>query len=468
MNRLALVAAALLALALLALPPLVGSMTEAHVRERVAAIDASPSVGAEVTSFQRGWFRSRATIELELVPPGVAAASGAAGAPLGAFAALPIVVELAHGPVAVLDGVHFGWSKAIARADAAASGIADLEQTLGVPYLFEFRSRTSYLGNLAFDADVPPFELPFLEALLTFSGATFAGTFDTPHLVADAQIGSAALASPTGTFAVSGLQATVDNVLRSQLVLPGESTFSIASISATGPLQGTAPTFEATNLRVRSNVAVDAAGALLDMRVNYDLDSIRLDESEITSGVMELRMRNLDVAAIEAYSALARDAAAIGSDPAAIVASLGPQLERALKAGPSVVLDPLRFRYNDEPFEGRVEITTNTARLPPAGTLSLDNWLMLLSLVNVNADVRVSKTLASNLAMLAARLQLAGDFSIPADQLDYMVEAQSGLMLAILTSQGVLIEDGDDYRSSLDFTDGALTLNGSLLPFGLP
>jgi uncharacterized protein YdgA (DUF945 family) len=38
----------------------------------------------------------------------------------------------------------------------------------------------------------------------------------------------------------------------------------------------------------------------------------------------------------------------------------------------------------------------------------------------------------------------------------------------MLVGQGVLVEDGDVYRSSLDYTDGALTLNGSPLPFGLP
>ena len=467
MNKLALVAAALLVLTLLALPPIVGSITEARVRERVEAIDASPSVAAELTSFDGGWFRSRATIELALAPDGVAALPDAAGAP-GGLGLLPIVVDFAHGPIAVLDGVHFGWSKAIVRADAAAPSIADLEQTLGVPYLFEFRSRTCYWGKLDFDADAPLFELPIVDALLTFSGATLAGTFDAPRLVADAQIGSVALASPTGTFTVSGLQATVDNVLRSQYVLPGESMFSIASISASGPLQGAAPTFEATNLRVRSNVEVDAAGELFDMRVNYDLDSIRFEDHELTAGAVELRARNLNAAAIEAYGALVSDAAAIGSEPASIVASLGPHLERALKAGPTVALDPVRFRYDDEPFEGRIEITAKPARLPPAGTLSLDNALMLLALLDVNAEIRVSKTLARNLAMLTARLQLAGDESIPPDQLDYVVEAQSGVVLTILVGQGMLIEDGDNYRSSLDYTDGALTLNGGPLPFGLP
>ncbi len=463
MNKLALAASALLVLTLLALPALVGSVTEARVRERVAAIDASPNVGAEVTSFDRGWFRSRATIELELVPPNAAAQS----APLGAFGMLPIALELAHGPIAVLDGVHFGWSKATARADRSAPRIADLEQTLGVPYLFEFRSRTSYRGNVAFDADAPPFELPISEALLTFSGATFGGTFAAPRLAADAQLGSVTVASPTGAFSVSGLQATLDNELRSQYVMPGQAAFSIASISATGPVHGAVPTFAASNVRVRSNVEVDASGSALDMRVNYDVDSLELGASEITAGTAELRVRKLDVAALEAYGALVRDAAATGSDPVAVLASLGPQLERALKAGPSLAIDPLRFRHDGEPFEGRIEITADPSRLPAAGISSVDSVLAALWLVDVSAEARFSKTLATRAATMMAALQLGNDPSIPPEQLDYMAEAQAGLMLTMLAGQGMLVDDGDSYRTSLDYTDGALTLNVSA-PLGLP
>jgi uncharacterized protein YdgA (DUF945 family) len=217
-------------------------------------------------------------------------------------------------------------------------------------------------------------------------------------------------------------------------------------------------------LKVNSDVSLDSAGELLDMRVTYDVDSVRLQENDVTGAAIGLSVRNVDVAALEAYSALAADAA---DDPAQLMAALGPHLERALKAAPSMTLDPLRFRYEDEPFEGRIEVTTNTARLPPAGTLSLDNPLLMLGLVNTDADVRLSKPLAAKLAALAARLQLSGDGSIPADQLDYMAEAQSGLMLTMMVGQGVLIEDGDGYRTSLQLRDGAISLNGNPLPFGL-
>jgi uncharacterized protein YdgA (DUF945 family) len=455
MNKPAIVAAALLLVALFAAPGVVGSVTEARVRERVAAIDASPTATAEVKSFDRGWFRSTARIELSLVPD--IAQSADVTDDLGPFSRLPVAIDFAHGPIAVLDGVHFGWSKLVARPDPEAPSVTDLQQTLGVPYLFEFRGRSSYLGALTFDADAPPFMLPIDEALLTFSGAALAGTFARRHLEGDVRVGAVELTSATGGFAVRGMYATADNDLRSQYGMPGQASLSIESIEAGDATQGATPLFEAKNLKIDSDVALDAAAELLEGRVNYALDSVRVEDTEVTAAALGVAVRNVDVATLEAY----------GADPATIAAALGPHLERALKAGPTITLDPLRFRYDNEPFEGRIEITTNTQRLPPAGTLDLDNPLLLMGLVNADATVRVSKPLAGELAALAARLQLAADVSLSPEQLEYMAEAQSGLLLTALVGQGVLIEDGNDYRSSLQFRDGTITLNGNVVPLGL-
>jgi hypothetical protein len=460
------VAAALLVLVLLALPGAAGWMTEAAVRQRVAAIDASPTASATVVAFDRGWFHSSAKITLGFVPDNISQLAGLANG-LGPLAALPIAVEFAHGPVAVLDGVHFGWSKMIARPDNAAPGLGELTQTLGVPYLFQFRGQTSYFGSFAFDADAPPFTLPVDEALLTFSGGTLVGTFGGRHLDADAQVGSVEFTSPTGTFALRGLYASADNELRSQYVMPGATSFAIERVSLVDALQSATPIFEAANLRFASTVNIDASAELLDVSTTYELDSLRAADTEITAAALGLTLHNLDVATLEAYSAAVTDAAAAGADPDSLAAALGPHLERALQKGPTLTLDPLRFRVDSEPFEGRIEVTTNPQRLPPAGTLTLDNPLLLVGLVNTDADLRVSKALATQLATLAAQLQLGNDGTVPPDQLEYMAEAQSGLMLTMLVGQGVLVEDGDGYRSSLQFRDGSLTLNGNPLPFGL-
>jgi uncharacterized protein YdgA (DUF945 family) len=248
--------------------------------------------------------------------------------------------------------------------------------------------------------------------------------------------------------------------------MPGEASLSIESITATGQLQSAMPLFEATNIKIESDVYIDTSGELLEMRVDYGLDALRLEDNEIAAGALGVTVRNVDVAALEAYSAAAAEAASSG-DPTTILVALGPHLERALQAAPSLTLDPIRFRYDDEPFDGRVEITTNTPQLPAAGTLSFDNPLFILGLLNVDANLQVSKALAAELATLSAKMQLGSDPSIPLDQLDYMAEAQSGLMLTMLIGQGVLVEDGDGYRTSVQLTNGAVTLNGNPLPFGL-
>jgi uncharacterized protein YdgA (DUF945 family) len=467
MNKLLIAAAVALVLLLLGLPAVVASVTEARVRERVAAIDATSTAAAEVTAFDRGWFHSKANIVLSLVPdpaqlgnvpPGVLGVSSAPPP-------LPLAIEFAHGPIAVLDGVYFGWSKWIARLDTEASGVTELQQTLGVPYVFEFRGRTGFGGNLAFDADAPAFELPVDEALVTFSGATIDGTFDGGRdLEARMHIPAVDFTSPTGTFLVNNLRASADNEIVSRYVMPGMATLSIERISISDAFQGGMPVFEVANLAVSSDTTLDASGALLDSRMVYGLDSMRMAESEVTSATIEMSVRNLDVAALEAYSAAVDDPA----NPVDPMTALGPHLERALRAGPSLALDPIRFALDAEPFDGRVQVSTNVARLPQAGTISLDNPLFLLGLVDTTANVRMSKALAQNLAELMARVQLGSDGSVPADELEYLAEAQAGLTLTLLVGQGVLVEDGEAYVSSLDFSDGALTLNGNALPFGLP
>jgi uncharacterized protein YdgA (DUF945 family) len=471
MNKLTLAAAAVLAIVLLALPRIVGSMTEARVRERVAAIDASPAAAATVQSFDRGWFTSTAKIDLMLVPDAAAAVAADGAIPGNPFlggAPLPIEIQFAHGPVTVLGGVHFGWSKMIARADPTVAGIGELQQTLSVPYLFEFRGRTSYGGTLAFDADAPAFALPIDEALLTFSGATLAGTFAGRRLDADANLGALEFASPTGTFAVSDVWASADNELRSDYVMPGKTTLQIGKVSIIDALGGTAPTFEAANLLIASDTTLHAAEALLDLTVSYDLAALRVDENELTGATLGFALRNVDVAALEAYGAAMRDAAATAGDPAVAITMLGPQLERALQSGPTVTLDPIRFRFDNEPFEGRVELTTNISRLPPAGALNLENPLQVLGLFDSTAAARTSKPLALQLATLVAKMQLGSDPSLPPDQVAYMAEAQAGLMLTLLTAQGVLVDDGNGYSTEIGFVDGELTLNGNALPFGLP
>ncbi len=467
MNKIVAAVVALVAVLSLALPPLLGTLTESRVRERIAAINGNGVITAEIKSFDRGWFGSKAKIEFAL-SPGYIAQLAASGRPVDALGKRAIVaVDFAHGPVAVQKGVHFGWSKMVARLDPETTGLAEIEQELGVPYIFEFRGRTGFGGGVAFDADVPPMDVPSGDAQFKFSGATLDGSYVGNQLVSNARIESFEVASRTGTFMLHNLRARTDLEILSQNLAPGNAELSIDSVSALDPLQGSTPIFQAEQLKVTSGMSRNAAGTLLDMQFNYGLNRVRVADSEVTDAALGFAVHDIDVLAFEHYSQTVRQVgtSATPPDPQTALAALAPEIERALASKPRLVIDPIRFKFNGEPFEGRAEITTDPAKLPPGGIANLDPSV-ILGLVNSNADVKLSKPLARRLVALAAEMQFRGDTRIPPEQLKYMAEAQAGLMLVQLVSQGFLLEDGEVYRAALRYVGGVLTLNDKPLPFG--
>ncbi len=468
MNKIVVAIVALVAVLLLALPPALGTLTESRVRERITAINDNGVLIAEVKSFDRGWFSSTAKIEIALSPSYLSQVAPSGG-PADVFGRrATIAVDFAHGPVAVQKGVHLGWSTMVARLDPATAGLAEIEQQLGVPYIFEFRGRTGFGGGVAFDADMPPMDVPTGGAQFKFSGATLDGTYAGNQLVSNTRIDSFEFASPGGTFVLRNLRLKTDNEVVSQNLAPGSGGLSIESISAIDPLRGSTPFLQIDNLKLASAVTLDAARTLLDVKVTYGLDRVHVAENEVTGAVVGLAVHNLDVETYQHYVATMRQLATTSTpaDPEAAAARVRADVQRALAAGPTLVLEPIRFAFDGEPFEGRAEVTTDPAKLPPGGLTDVDPSV-LMGLMNGNADVKLSKALARRLVALAAEMQFRGDPRMPPEQLKYMAEAQAGLMLVQLVGQGFLVEDGEVYRAALRYADGALTLNDKPLPFGL-
>ena len=470
MRRVAVFALAAVALLFLGLPPVLGMLTESQVASRVAALDASGVLKASLRSYKRSWFRSRARITIAIAPQFIARldALGAVGG-MTSFAGtldrrVPIEIEIAHGPLAILDGVHFGWSKVVARLDRQSGGVAALERTLAVPYVFEFRGRTDFAGRVAFDAEMPPVDFSIEGARVEFSGAALAGTFAAGRLVSNGHFERFELTSPPGGFAIRNVRAATDTEVRSAVALPGDASLSIERISIVDAARGPMPVFAADNVRIASKIGLDPNEALLNLHATSDMDSVFVDGTRVTDASLGVAIEKLDTVALEAYLEAAHGEA---NGPAPKL-TLKPALERALRAGPSLVLDPVRLRVNEEPFTARVEVTENPAALPPTGKFDPEDPAALLPSLRSVATIDVSKKLAREIAVTATEQRYGGDDSLPPQERRLLAEAQAGLMLVMLVGQGILEDAGDTYRAEIRLTDGALTLNGAALPFGLP
>ncbi|HUO67592.1 MAG TPA: DUF945 family protein, partial [Gammaproteobacteria bacterium] len=443
MKKVAIYAVAAVALPLLALPPVLGMLTESQVRARIAALDASGVLKASLRTYERGWFRSRARMSIALTPQTIARLDGLGAAlglpPLSADLdrRAPIALEIAHGPLALLDGVYFGWSKIVARFDPAARNVASLERSLGVPYLFEFRGRTGFAGGVSFDATLPPVDIEAAGVHIVFSGAGVDGVFIGQRVVADSRLDGFALTSPPGAFTLRNLRAATNIELGSSNTAPGDATLSIEQLSIVDAARGAAPVLDAANVKIASKAGLDPNAMLLDLHATYDAGSVLLYETRVTEASVGVALDKVDIAALETYLKLSQSGGG-GNDPAAEV---GRALTHALAAGPSFVLDPLRFRVDGEPFTARVEVAANPAALPATSAVDLDNWLALLPALRVLATVDVSKKLARDMAMLAAEMRLADDQMSP-EQRRLLADMQAGLMLATLIGQNMLVDAG--------------------------
>jgi uncharacterized protein YdgA (DUF945 family) len=446
-----------------------GTLTESQVRARIAALDASGVLKASVRSYERGWFRSRARISLALAPQTIARLDELGAAlglpPLSADLDrhLPLALEIAHGPLALLDGAYFGWSKIVARPDSLARNVASLEEGLGVPYLFEFRGRTSFTGGVSFDASLPTVDLAADGVHVAFSGGGIDGALVGQRLVSDSRAGDFVLTSPPGAVTIRNVLAATDIELGSSNVLPGDAKVSIEQLSIVDAERGDSPVLDAANVKIASKVGLDPHTTLLDLHATYDSESVLLYGTRVADASVGIALDKIDVAAFDTYLRLL-EKVSVGADSSAEV---GKALAHTLAAGPSFTIDPLRFRIDGEPFTAHLEIAANPATFAATGSVDLDNWLALLPALRSTVTVDLSKKLAHEMAALTAEMRYVDD-GMPPEQRRLLADAQAGLMLVTLISQGILVDAGDTYRAELRLADGALTLNGGPLPFDLP
>ena len=453
------------ALVLATLPAVLGIMTEQRVRARIEAMQEG-TLTARLLSYERGWLASRARIELTLSPRYLAEIQALDPATLPPDAAAP---DQMHGPVAFGGGgVFFGLSKTVARLDPESDGVGELERRLGVPYLFEFRGRTGFLGRTAFDADLPPIHLPLAGTTLDFSGATVSGVLRGQHLTSNLELGSIAFSTPSGAFGLRNLAGSIDSEIRSRYGVPGTLELKLEhALIADADVR--TPLFELENLNATSRATLDPTGAQLEMQMTYSVDALRAEGMAFADIDLGVALHKIDMDAMKAYfdntSLLSegRDS----PERAAMLAALSPQVARALAASPSLVLNPVRFTLNNEPFDAHAELTTDPAALPPPGAFDIEDPGLWLAVVKSQATIKISKLLAKQLAVVAVQTRLANDMRLPPEQLHPLAEAQAGLVLAALAGQGMLRNDGDSYLSDIEVADGLLTVNGRPLPLGL-
>jgi hypothetical protein len=454
-----------------------GLIAESHLETRVAAIDANNSwISAGILSYDRGWFSSQAVIELALrTEDGQAPPYAALAGLLGAQApTLPVSIAISHGPVGFHEGLFVGVARVTAQPDPSDERIGKLNAMLAVPYLFEFRGRSDFGGRFDFDADVPPFTLTAALGDIRFSGLAVDGTAVGRHLTVSGAFDEAGLEGMFAAGSIGSVAFDLDYEFRPDRLPLSRGTFTLGHVLATSPMLGNDPLLDVAGLSIEQLIAMSADNETIDASVRYASERLVVGAGTDLSDVdLGIRLDGLDSqAATDYYAVMDRAIEEPALDDDALMIELEPVLEALVRRGFTIEIEPAAFASPLGTLDANALVTVDGTDLPAGSPVDVRNIAVLLGVLAVDADLLVTKALARDLAARSMRSQLEAGAAASGEpfseaELDAAAEAQAGLMLATLSGQGMLEDDGTRYRATLRFVEGALTVNGASLGAGL-
>lgn len=460
------------------LPPIFGIMTESQFDRRIDEINEYGVWSLETIAFERRWFGSTVTVDVGLGSGGierlesVTSVNDLTNAALALLdEELTVLVDVAHGPLTLRGGPRIGLASVVARPDSARPAIAALEERLGIPYLFEFRGNSGLFGGLRFDADVPPVDYGDGTGEFVFSGLRAEGRLYRDELESHYEIDSVTWSNALLVISADGISFSGDNRFLAPYQWLGSGELAIEQVLVVNATLGGEPLFTADNIAIGGEADLHGEGSLITALARYSVDSFSTGERfGFTDGQLVAEIDRLDAeAANDYFEALAQiepsDAPSVANSGSSSV--LAPALYRLLTPEPTLSVDPIRVLMDGEPFDASVYVRTHADALPNGGAADSADLSFLPDAISAVAEAAASKTFLRRIAATIVESQLAaggpGGVLAPGE-LEAMAEAQAETTLGMLVAQGLLEDDGESYRITLEIGNGTFRLNGVPLP----
>lgn len=480
-----LLAVAVAAVLLIALPPWFGSMAEDAFRAQAEESPFADYLEVRVLDYERGWYRSRATIAVGLDSSYVEMMRDAGAEEAGSLdeiealsgdVTLRFVTDFAHGPMGFRRGPFIGLAKGVMHPELSGGVTERWRQRLDVPYLLEIRHRIGLGGASRFDVVVPPIDFQEEEARLTLRGTELWARYDPDgrRVSGRAALETFEAADDETNLRLESASFDVDGTIVAPSLLLGSGGARVERLSLVRPLEWPE---RADLLGFRATMSTESAddGAVLNTSFTYAVDSLLAGETGISEGEIRMAALNVDRAAAERWAEFTRRTAltadSAGVDPEAMEAELSGLIYDFLAADPVLEVDPLRFRYGGDPLTARIRVTTETSILPERGEFdllapgSLGFWTRLFAAeAEIEATRRLARRLVAESQESALRTQLRrSGAQLPDEQIEAMAGQQADLLLGSLVEGGFLTQEGDRYVGRLRYEDGQLTANGQAL-----
>ncbi len=409
-----------------AAPWAVGYMTEQQWQGVTQGFNDSQDVfRVDTSEYQRGYMNAHVVGVVTIVNPDS-----------GESHSFDYEAQVSHG----VTGSLMDFSKAL------ESGEEDIE------YLDDERPRvtleTRVWGSATAEMMIPPVEVTKPDEDGVFQTSRFEAKADIAAAGSEADIyvswPGMTLTSPDLNLSITDI--TLDQTMEHLAgeVWLGDGVMEMASLEFSAPGQ---PSFAMTGLSIKSTSDASDDGARFNSDTALRLENIRVDENSFGPHEIQVSMKDFDVAGInELYAALSdmQDMAMAGSPDADPQQMMQQQMEAFQRINEAVVnLATEGFSF------GFPTIDLATPQGPITGKLNLSH-------PTLSGDEKAQTM------MVMQGLSGSLDLSMPVALVENTPQLQ--MQVAPLVKQGMVTQEGDQYRLEGTLEDMALTINGNVVP----
>jgi hypothetical protein len=493
MNRLTVVIASVVLAALVGIPPVIGSFTEQRIMAQAERLETmtDSAYSVEILEYEGGWFGStaklRASLGADYVQQITAAVANQSDDPATALTAMmlqsflsqsmPLVAEIGHGPVMFSDGLRVGVLSSVLRLDPETEGLAEILETLNIPYLFEVRTLLGVTGSADFIGEIPAIDVEDDPAQISFSGFMIEGSYDfaNRHIESEGGIEFLRATAPgLGSASVEDILLAADVTGLSPILWLGDlvtevGLIRIDSVGPDGPLD-----IELTNAGVNFTTATDTSGELVSIEGSYYIGSLLgINGLDLADARIDLTLSDFSREALEAYYEYSRLVAVSPESAPPLFPGVQDLLYLTLSTAPTIEIGPVALLWNGQPFEANIRLDVDASGLPERDAFNMFSRQVLFAAISIDGHLDMSEEIARTIAAETVKYQLrsgaarAGN-ELPESDLEALAQSQALGMLLGLVAQGLIEESEAGYRSELSFVNGELTVNGTVLPIGLP
>jgi uncharacterized protein YdgA (DUF945 family) len=448
-------------------PKFTGNGINEGLDKVVASLNTAPGYMASIESRETSWFSSSAVINVG-IDPVMFADLGLDATEMDTFEDLSATINVTaqHGPFLTLNGLSLGLSAW--KAEVSESVFREFLAYAEDEKFYSLTGNVGLFGGASFADTIPEFIVIPQDGgdeEITFSGWNGKGTASSDSVAYSGTTDLVTMSAEGVIFEMKSM--TIELSLDSDWTAPmqGEfynsiNQFSIASINFDMPMLDTKAQLEKLIIDVNTEKSED--GNLMDMAVNYAIESIEAPEFSGRDLVIKTEINNLERAFFKAYQEASTKPAQMEQ---AMVDMIETKLLPQLQASPEFNITEMSGNVADGNFSGKVMAKVSGIDSLPE---PLEDPAFWVSKAVIDSSLKLDKAMAIWVGEQVVFSQIQTDpnaAGMTDEEIRAIATEQVEGMLDMFTQQGMVTVNADgEYEMTFTMQDGQAMLNGNPMP----